>query len=111
MTRAGPLVAVSNVSVGTVALNGRALPGSTPLVLPVRTGANTITFSAIPFMPRTCELQWGPPGLLGTDCTAEGRDNTVKIDGRTMQPGLIIYQTSRLRAPAFRHGDESRDVW
>jgi hypothetical protein len=87
----GPVVVVSNVSVDQVTLNGRMLTRSTPAVLPVRSGANTIIFSATSFLPRTCQLQWGPPGLLGTDCTAEGRDSLVTIGGRTIHPGLIIY--------------------
>jgi hypothetical protein len=87
----GPVVAVSNVSEGTITMNGHVLPGSTPLILPVRQGTNWITFTAAPFLPHSCRLQWEPDGWEGGDCTAEGRDTTVVIDGQPIHPNAILY--------------------
>ncbi len=87
---AGPVVLVSNVSFGTVTLNGKPLPGSPPLVLPVRTGENAVTFAAPPFLSRSCHLTWGASGLVNGDCPAEGRDRAVTINGRVVVPSAII---------------------
>jgi hypothetical protein len=89
-----PTVLVSNVSFGTVTLNGKALSGPPPVVLPLQTGVNHISLTALPFAPQSCQLTWGHDALvsIGT-CAAEGRDTSVSIGGRSIRPGLIVVLT------------------
>jgi hypothetical protein len=106
-TPPGPAVLISNVTFGSVKLNGAPLPGSPPLVLPLRAGANTITLDARPFKPRTCHLTWGAQGLVNSgNCPMSGPDqlNTITINGLVQQPSTLI-------AMAFTGDDLPADTY
>jgi hypothetical protein len=88
----GPVVLLSNVSYGTVTLNGRRLAGSPPLALPLADGWNRITFAAAPFTTQSCRIQWSAQGWVNGDCLAAGPTfaSTVEINGLVVQPALVI---------------------
>jgi hypothetical protein len=60
----------SAVTWGTFTLNGKKISGSLPLHITLRPGDNTLTFSAPPFLPRTCHvtapLRWERPDTNAT---------------------------------------------
>lgn len=86
----GPVLLLSNVSYGTVTLNGTRLAGPTPLVATFRRGLNTVTLTAPPFRPRTCHVQWpGRQNDGGCDFpTTVGLPHSVA--GRPVSPVLIV---------------------
>lgn len=89
-----PAVLVSNVSFGTVTLNGQRLSSPPPVALPLREGTNRITLSAPPFAARTCQLTWQNNALASIgDCPAEGRDSGVVVGGHLVHPILIVALT------------------
>jgi hypothetical protein len=89
---AGPVVVLSNVSYGTISLNGRRLAGSPPLALPLADGWNRITLAAAPFATRSCRLKWGAQGTDVHDCFVTGPEyaSTVVINGLVVRPALVV---------------------
>ena len=86
----GPILLLSNVSYGTVTLNGAPLAGSPPLIATFRRGLNTITLTAPPFRPRTCHVQW--PGRQtdgGCDLPQTGGASR-SVGGRPVSAVLIV---------------------
>jgi hypothetical protein len=88
----GRAVLISNVSFGSVAVNGKTLHGPPPLVLPLRDGRNIITVTARPFVPKTCHVTWGAQGWVAGDCLATGLDqvNTIVVRGLEQHPSAVI---------------------
>ena len=80
---------VSNVTFGTITVNGKRLKGSPPLLVTLRNGLNTITLTAPPFRSKTCTLAWPGQQPTGTDCGA-GMGEQVVIGGRTLTPFLTL---------------------
>jgi hypothetical protein len=83
----GPVLVLSNVSYGSVRVNGRLLAGSPPLMTTFRQGQNTITLTAAPFGTRTCHIQWPYAQVQGL-CDV-GRDVVVgpsHVGGRLVSP-------------------------
>jgi hypothetical protein len=88
----GPVLLLSNVSFGTVTLNGAPLAGSPPLVATFRRGLNSITLTAPPFRPRTCHVQWpGRQSDGGCDLgQIWGPGQPQSVGGRPVSPVLIV---------------------
>lgn len=60
---------VSNISFGTLTLNGRRLSGPLPQAVTLRDGTNVIVLTAPPFQPRQCRVTWPDLSLLGGRCS------------------------------------------
>ncbi|HEV2237079.1 MAG TPA: hypothetical protein VGR57_10505 [Ktedonobacterales bacterium] len=88
----GPVVLLSNVSFGSVTVNGQALGGPPPLALALADGWNRITLTAAPFAAKSCRVQWGALGWENGDCPAAGPEyaSTITINGLVIQPSLVI---------------------
>jgi len=87
----GPILLLSNVSTGTVTLNGAPLTGSPPLSVTFRRGLNTITLTAPPFRPRTCHVQWpGRQNDGGCDFPPAGGWLHASVGGRPVVPMLVV---------------------
>jgi hypothetical protein len=87
----GPVVLISNVSFGTVTLNGKPLSGAPPLLLPLVNAMNVVTFSAAPFAPRTCRVRQSGPGQVSGDCLLLGIEHTIfNINGRVVHPSVAV---------------------
>lgn len=86
-----PIVLLSNVSYGTILLNGQPLGGPPPLILPLRSGANDITLTAAPFRPHSCHEQWDGQGSFLGNCSALGDITSITIDGKSVSPGLVLF--------------------
>lgn len=76
---------VSNVSFGTLTLNGRRLGGPPPQAVTLRDGTNAIALTAPPFQPRECHVTWPDLSLLDGRCTVSigylpGLDPTLEIE-------------------------------
>lgn len=76
---------VSNVSYGTLTLNGRRLGGPPPQAVILRDGTNEIALTAPPFQPRECRVTWPDLSLLGGQCTVSigylpGLSSTLEIE-------------------------------
>jgi hypothetical protein len=82
----GPVLVLSNVSYGSVRVNGRLLSGSPPLMTTFHQGQNTITLTAAPFGTRTCQIQWPYAQVQGL-CDIE-RDvvGPSHVGGRLVNP-------------------------
>jgi hypothetical protein len=86
----GPVLVLSNVSTGSVIVNGRRLAGSPPLVASFRPGRNTLTLAAPPFRPLTCHVQW--PGRQNDGGCAFPTDIALPVDvaGQLVWPMLVV---------------------
>ena len=76
---------VSNVSYGTLTLNGRQLVGPPPQAITLRAGTNVIALTAPPFQPRQCRVTWPDLSLLGGQCNVSigylpGLSTTLEIE-------------------------------
>lgn len=60
---------VSNISFGTLTLNGRRLGGPPPQAVTLRAGTNVIALVAPPFATRQCSIAWPSLAVLGGHCT------------------------------------------
>jgi hypothetical protein len=89
---AGPVVLLSNVSYGTVTVNGRRLAGAPPLALPLADGWNRLVFAAAPFTAQGCRVQWSAQGWVNGDCLATGPQyaSSIVINGLVVHPALVI---------------------
>lgn len=86
----GPILLLSNVSYGTMTLNGAPLAGSPPLVATFRRGPNTLTLTAPPFRPRTCHIQW-PDRQTDGDCDlSTGVTQLHYVGGLPVAPVLTV---------------------
>src|SRR5260370_18531125 len=61
----GPVLVLSNVSYGALTLNGAPLARPPPVLVTFRRGVNTLTQTAPPFRPITCQIQWPTFGFQG----------------------------------------------
>jgi hypothetical protein len=89
----GPVLVLSNVSYGTVTLNGTPLAGPPPVVVTFRRGVNTLTQTAPPLRPLTCELQWPSFGYQN-QCAVErelsGLAGPAHVAGRPVTPVAVV---------------------
>src|SRR5260370_13821119 len=86
----GPILLLSNISFGTVTLNGASLAGSPPLVTTFRRGLNTLTLTAPHFRPRTCHVQW-PGRQTDGDCDLPHIGaQPQSVGGRPVSPLLVV---------------------
>jgi hypothetical protein len=93
----GPAVLLSNVSFGTVTVNGQRLLGSPPLELPLQVGWNRIMYDAPPFARQNCGIQWSGSGRVYSDCPTigQGLASDVVIDGLVVRPSaLVVFKLS-----------------
>ncbi|HKS69027.1 MAG TPA: hypothetical protein VJQ45_01305 [Ktedonobacterales bacterium] len=60
---------VSNITYGTLTLNGRRLSGPPPQAVTLRDGTNAIALAAPPFQPRQCSVTWPDLSLLSGQCS------------------------------------------
>ena len=71
---------LSNVNHGTLTVNGTQLDVHLPVIVTLRSGANTLTLSAPPFRPHTCTIDMARLRIDGAQCTGDG----------SLSPGLTI---------------------
>lgn len=94
----GPIVLLSNVSTGTVTLNGKQLTGSPPLITTFRRGVNTITLSVPPFAARTCHITW-PSRQNDGNCDLQPSSGVPQsVDGQIVSPTLLLILPLDLQA-------------
>jgi hypothetical protein len=65
-TRQASVLVTSNLSYGTVTVNGQKQSGSLPLIIQLRPGTNLVTLDATPFAPAPCLVNW-PEGSTSVD--------------------------------------------
>ncbi|HEU5439500.1 MAG TPA: hypothetical protein VFU88_09440, partial [Ktedonobacterales bacterium] len=85
------VVLASNVTFGAFTLNGKRLKGPPPVLVTLRQGTNTVTLSAPPFQPKTCQLVWPGQQPDGADCETGVGDQHVRIGGQTVLPSLTLF--------------------
>ena len=68
LQRPAGVALVSNISFGTLTLNGRRL-GAPPQAATLRNGTNVITLAAPPFATRKCSIAWPSLAVLSGRCT------------------------------------------
>jgi hypothetical protein len=91
------VLVLSNVSNGTVTVNGTLLTAPLPLVTRFRLGVNTITLTASPFRPHVCQVQWPNgevqwPSAQSQPPCALGRDVTYPyhVEGQSVTPAAVV---------------------
>jgi hypothetical protein len=88
----------SNVSYGTVTLNGKTLAGAPPLLGTLSRGMNQIILEAPPFRKVSCQIAWPPTfrqdtcsGPYGYSAFNLGATRTsLTFKGKTITPAAII---------------------
>lgn len=87
---------LSNVSTGTVTLNGRRMAYHDALTIRLAAGANTVVFDAPPFLAQQCLLTW-PEGSDRDTCHGPDQDspfyphpNAIQVNGILLRPDYII---------------------
>jgi hypothetical protein len=86
------VVITSNVTFGTVTVNGRTLKSAPPLVTHFRFGDNVVTLAAPPFRPRTCHFLFpsdqpsAEPGCSG----GISAGSAVNVNGVSVAPDAIL---------------------
>lgn len=92
----GPIALVSNISFGTVIVNGREAGDHWPVVIRLLPGNNRIALTAPPFRPHTCILHGSAISpdqvTAGSDCTVISSAPAMTIDtGRAViHPALLV---------------------
>jgi hypothetical protein len=83
----------SNVTLGTVTVNGHVLAGAPPLLVPrlFHAGTNIVTFAAPPFALHTCRIGWVATQVVGDPGCAIGTGRPYRIAGALVTP--IFYVT------------------
>jgi hypothetical protein len=87
------IVLLSNVSYGTVTLNGRRLAGPPPLVMTFRAGVNDAALTAPPFGTETCQIDWPSGNVREGPCDTDRSGRTYTIYGRTVVSALDVTLT------------------
>src|SRR5258708_28423562 len=82
----GPVLVLSNVTFGTVAVNGTLLSGPPPLVTSFRRGLNSLTLTAVPLRPRTCTVQWPEVQVHGVCDVRRDVRPSYHVGGRSATP-------------------------
>jgi hypothetical protein len=86
----GPVNIYSNVSYGTVTLNGVHLSGSPPLSVPsLAPGLNTVALDAVPFPPVSCTIY--TIGTSGEGGTGYQTRNPCLVDGYGDRLNIYVY--------------------
>jgi hypothetical protein len=81
---------LSNVTTGTVTLNGVRLVGSPPLVTTFRRGMNTLTLTVSPVRPLTCHVQWPARQSDGVCDLPPTTGLPHSVGGRLVSPVPIV---------------------
>lgn len=86
----GTAMIVSDVTYGTVTVNGRAV-GGLPRAVTLPVGHSTLTVSAAPFLPHSCTVEWtaGKPSPRST-CAIEYDAQGVTINGQLIDPEIFV---------------------
>ncbi|MGH2516630.1 MAG: hypothetical protein ACRDHP_13330, partial [Ktedonobacterales bacterium] len=87
---------LSNVSTGSVILDGQRTAYRDALVLHLHPGINTIVFDAPPFRSRSCVLTW-PAGSASDTCRGPDQSSpfyphpaAIEVNGGLLRPDYII---------------------
>ncbi len=94
------LIVTSNFNAGSVSLNGKKIDGALPVLVRLKPGENTITYSAPPFRDRTCRVILLPQQDVGIGqrvqttsdgCGTFGYDQRppLSLDGVTVKNGAL----------------------
>jgi hypothetical protein len=94
----GQALIESNVSSGTVTLNGKKLAGAPPLLATLSQGVNHLTIEASPFRSVSCQIEWpptfrqdtckGPDG--GSPFNLGNPPTTYMFQGKAIIPKVVI---------------------
>src|SRR5260370_5559762 len=86
----GPVLVLSNVSFGTIIVNGTPLTGRPPLVTSFRRGLNTMILTAPPFRPQTCQVMWPDAQVQGTCDLRRDVSAPYHVGGRSVTPVALV---------------------
>jgi hypothetical protein len=86
----GPVVLLSNVSFGSVTLNGKQLEDPPPLVMTFRPGMNVLTLAAPPFSSHTCRIDWPSAQVKAGQCETDRSGPHYTIHGQPVDPALVV---------------------
>jgi hypothetical protein len=89
--RLASVLVTSNVSYGTVSVNGQTRSGPLPVIIQLRLGTNLVTLNAAPFAPAPCLVNW-PEASTNLDTPQCGADalspsENVVVRGKLLTVG------------------------
>jgi hypothetical protein len=84
------LIVTSNFNSGSVSLNGKKVDGALPVLLRLKPGENTITYSAPPFRDRTCRVTLLPQQNVGIGQRVQTTSDGCGMFGYDQQPPLSL---------------------
>ncbi len=85
-----PIVLLSNITYGSLSVNGKQLNSPPPAIAYLHPGNNTIDLKTPPFLPQHCEITWPDQHLTGPTCTIKYDTQTFTIRGRSVVPVFVI---------------------
>lgn len=88
VARLAPVLVTSNVSYGTVTINGQKWSGSLPAIIQLRPGTNLVTLDAAPFAPAPCLVNW-PEASTSVD-TSQCRAGALSPSENVVVRGKLV---------------------
>jgi hypothetical protein len=89
-TPLGPIVLLSNVSYGSVTLDGRRLAGPPPLVMTFHEGTNVIALMAPPFGTESCQIDWPSGNVREGPCSTDKSPLIYTIRSKALISVLVV---------------------
>ncbi len=85
-----PIVLLSNVTYGSLSVNGKPLNSPPPAIVYLHAGNNTIDLKTPPFLPQHCQISWPEQQVTGSTCTLKYDTQTYTVRGRSVVPVFVI---------------------
>lgn len=85
-----PIVLLSNVTYGSLTVNGKQLNSPPPAIAYLHPGRNTIDLKTPPFLPQHCVITWPEQQVTGSNCVIKYDTQTFTIRGRSVVPVFVI---------------------
>lgn len=81
---------LSNVTFGTLTVNGQKIAGQLPALVHFRIGTNSVTLSAPPFGAHTCTFAFPHMSSTNAACMAESSSPPMLIEGQPATDGEVV---------------------
>jgi hypothetical protein len=114
------LIVTSNVTFGTVTLNGKKLDGTVPLLVRLDRGESALTFSAPPFRDQTCRVTMLPQPdaktaqrvqAVGDGCSVGGQEPSLTLNGVVVSNGYLVFERAGADLPADQRNAAVNALW
>ncbi len=114
------LIVTSNFNSGTVTVNGKKVEGTFPLLVRLKPGDNTISYSAPPFRDQTCRvtLLSQPDAQSGSrvrsvdeKCSTGAQEPPIRFQGVAVSNGFLYFQMTGDDLPTDLRNAAENALW